>query len=156
MSERFRPDDERLLAAHLERIRPLYCRLCGTCGGVCEKGVRVAGALPCLTYADGYGQFALARQSFLAVGSAPAALCRTFVACSVRCPNGVDVRAPARRGGIAAESCVGGCTAFERQSAAATGHRIAMAESESVQLRAQGCLGTGNSASIALARGPAG
>jgi len=99
MSEPFRPDDERLLAAHLERIRPLYCRLCGAYGGVCDKGVRVADALRCLTDADGYGQFALARQSFLALGGAPAALCRTCAACSVRCPNGDDVRARLLRAG---------------------------------------------------------
>lgn len=93
MSEPFRPEDERILAAHLERIRPLYCRLCGACGGVCPRGVRVADALRCLTYADGYGQFALARQTFLELGGAPPAVCRTCVSCSVRCPNGVAVRA---------------------------------------------------------------
>ena len=30
--------DEKLLAAHLERIRPLYCRMCGQCDGACAKG----------------------------------------------------------------------------------------------------------------------
>ncbi len=92
MSEPFGAEDERILAVHLERIRPLYCRLCGACGGVCAKGVRVADALRCLTYADGYGQFALARQRFLELGGAPPAVCRSCAVCSVRCRNGVDVR----------------------------------------------------------------
>jgi aryl-alcohol dehydrogenase-like predicted oxidoreductase len=93
MSEPFRPEDERILAAHLEQIRPLYCRLCGACGGVCERGVRVADALRSLTYAEGYGQFALARETFLQLGGAPPALCRNCATCSIQCPNGVNVRA---------------------------------------------------------------
>ena len=39
--------------------------MCGSCGGVCEKGVPVPDVLRFLTYAEGYGQFALARERFL-------------------------------------------------------------------------------------------
>lgn len=94
MSEPFREEDGRVLAAQLERIQPLYCRMCGACGGVCEKGVRVADALRCLTYADGYGQFTLARERFLELGTG--AVCRDCTACSVQCPNGVSVQARLR------------------------------------------------------------
>jgi len=92
MSEPFRKADEGILAAHLERIGPLYCRMCGSCSGVCPEGVRVADSLRCLTYADGYGQFAMARQSYQELPSSSGA-CSNCASCKVGCPNGVDVRA---------------------------------------------------------------
>ena len=49
----------------LASIGPTYCRMCGACGGVCDKGVPVPDVLRFLTYAEGYGQFALAREKFL-------------------------------------------------------------------------------------------
>jgi hypothetical protein len=79
------------LSAQLERISPLYCRMCGACSGVCDKGVEVAASLRCLTYADGYGQFALARQRYQELPAA-AASCADCSACMVACPNGVNVR----------------------------------------------------------------
>ena len=55
-------------------IQPVYCRMCGQCEGACAKGLPVADVLRFLTYADGYGQFALGRERFL--GVAPRAGCR--------------------------------------------------------------------------------
>ncbi len=94
MAEPFGKDDEKVLTAYLDRIRPLYCRMCGECGGGCERGVRVADSLRFLTYADGYGQFAMARDEFLRLpeGSGPD-VCGSCDECTVQCPNGVDVRA---------------------------------------------------------------
>jgi len=93
MIEPFGNKDKELLAAQLAMIQPLYCRMCGSCRGTCEKGVPVSDMLRFLTYAEGYRQFALARDRFLAL---PAHLrqircadCRT---CSVNCPNGVEVQ----------------------------------------------------------------
>lgn len=91
MAEPFSQSDQGVLSAHLERISPLYCRMCGTCSGVCEKGVEVAASLRCLTYADGYGHFALARQRYQELPAA-AASCADCSACTVACPNGVNVR----------------------------------------------------------------
>jgi aryl-alcohol dehydrogenase-like predicted oxidoreductase len=92
MSEPFGPADEERLAARRERIRPDYCSMCGACDGRCAKGLPVADVLRYLTYAEGYGQFALGREHFLAL---PAALrgvrCRDCVECSVSCPQGVAV-----------------------------------------------------------------
>ncbi len=93
-SEPFTEQDRKILAWQLERIRPLYCRACGACTGVCEKGVRVADTLRHLMYAEGYRRFDLAREAFLdQPAEARAVRCRDCATCSIRCPNGVDVRA---------------------------------------------------------------
>jgi predicted aldo/keto reductase-like oxidoreductase len=94
MAQPFSAGDEKTLAAHLETIRPLYCRMCGQCDGSCQKGLPVADTLRCLTYADGYGQFALGRERFLELDSAdPAARCGDCAECTVQCPHGVHVAA---------------------------------------------------------------
>ena len=68
--------------------------MCGSCGGVCDKGVPVPDVLRFLTYAEGYGQFALARERFLEMPQpARDVRCRDCTACSFRCAYGVAVRA---------------------------------------------------------------
>ena len=64
----FSAADEKILALQLDHIRPMYCRMCGECEGQCRKGLPVADVLRFLTYADGYGQFALGRERFLQSG----------------------------------------------------------------------------------------
>jgi len=89
----FSDRDARLLAQQMAYVGPRYCRMCGTCGGVCEKGVPVADVLRFLTYAEGYGQFAMARERFLELPERVRAVrCQDCAACSVDCPNGVRVR----------------------------------------------------------------
>jgi predicted aldo/keto reductase-like oxidoreductase len=87
--------EEKLLAQQRERQAPFYCRMCGTCGGVCERGVRVADTLRILSYADGYGKFALARERYLELPAQPR--CADCTGCTVECPNGVAVRARLER-----------------------------------------------------------
>jgi hypothetical protein len=92
MAHPFSPGDEKLLAAHLETIRPLYCRMCGECEGACQKGLPVADVLRFLTYADGYGQFALGRERFLEMTSEQVRVrCGDCAECTVNCPHGVRV-----------------------------------------------------------------
>lgn len=92
MAEPFSPADEQLLAGHLAQISPLYCRMCGQCGGSCQKGLPVADVLRYLTYADGYGQFAEGREKFLALSTAQKAVrCGDCAECTVQCPHGVHV-----------------------------------------------------------------
>jgi aryl-alcohol dehydrogenase-like predicted oxidoreductase len=62
MAAPFASGDEKVLAAHLEMIKPLYCRMCGQCDGACQQGLPVADVMRILTYADGYRQFALGRE----------------------------------------------------------------------------------------------
>jgi aryl-alcohol dehydrogenase-like predicted oxidoreductase len=92
MAEPWVSADERKLVTRLEQIRRDYCSMCGQCEGTCPKGLPVADVLRYLTYADGYGQFALGREHFMTM---PAALrdvrCGDCGACPVQCPNGVQV-----------------------------------------------------------------
>ena len=93
MGEPYTDRDERLLAAQLAMIGPMYCRMCGACNGVCDKGVPVPDVLRFLTYAESYGQFGMAREHFLSLPEeVRAVVCRNCDSCSVECPNGVHVR----------------------------------------------------------------
>jgi hypothetical protein len=92
MSEKFSTTDEQTLSAHLDQIAPLYCRFCGECDGACQKGLQVAETLRILTYAEGYGQFALARERFNELPASDASVrCGDCGECTVTCPHGVRV-----------------------------------------------------------------
>jgi predicted aldo/keto reductase-like oxidoreductase len=92
MTGGFTKSDEGLLARQLERIAPLYCRMCGQCDGTCAKGLPVADLLRYLTYADGYGQFSLGRERFLELPAEVAQVrCDACATCTVNCPHGVRV-----------------------------------------------------------------
>jgi predicted aldo/keto reductase-like oxidoreductase len=68
--------------------------MCGQCDGTCAQGLQVANMLRILTYADGYGQFALARERFQELPATHAAVrCGDCSECTVHCPNGVQVSA---------------------------------------------------------------
>jgi predicted aldo/keto reductase-like oxidoreductase len=93
MAEPFSPQDGKVLESLMAYIGPTYCRMCGACNGVCDKGVPVPDMLRFLTYAEGYGQFAMARERFLELPEHVRALrCGDCGSCSVDCPNGVQVR----------------------------------------------------------------
>jgi hypothetical protein len=92
MAEPYMPAEEKLLAQHLEYITPFYCRMCGNCEGACAKSLPVADMLRFLSYADGYGQFALARERFLELPREVLAVrCSECSRCTVACPFGVQV-----------------------------------------------------------------
>ena len=93
MAEPFTEKDEKLLTMQLADIGPQYCRMCGHCGGACEKGLPVPAVLRILTYAEGYGQFAMARERFLELPRPVRDIrCRDCSSCSFRCAYGVSVR----------------------------------------------------------------
>ena len=92
MAAPWTPADQQKLVTRLEQIRPDYCSMCGQCEGTCPKGLPVADVLRYLTYAEGYGQFALGREHFLALPAAQRDVrCADCAACGVRCPQGVEV-----------------------------------------------------------------
>jgi predicted aldo/keto reductase-like oxidoreductase len=88
----FTDADGKLLAAQLEFIRPLYCRMCGECAGKCPQGLPVADMLRILSYADGYGEFSFARDRFRELPeSVRQVRCGQCSECAIECPNGVRV-----------------------------------------------------------------
>lgn len=92
MAEPWSPADEQKLVARLAQIRTDYCSMCGQCEGSCPKGLPVADVLRFLTYAEGYGQFALGREHFLSLPAAQRDVrCSDCSSCPVHCPNGVHV-----------------------------------------------------------------
>jgi predicted aldo/keto reductase-like oxidoreductase len=92
MSQSFGPTDEKLLARHLERIAPSYCRMCGECNGTCREGLPVADVLRYLMYAEDYGQFAHGRAEFASLAREHADVrCSACPGCTVECPYGVKV-----------------------------------------------------------------
>jgi hypothetical protein len=98
MAEPFTPDEEKLLAQYLDSISSFHCRMCGKCEGSCAQGLPVADVLRFLTYAEGYGQFALGRERFLELPREVAAIrCAECPACTVNCPFGVRVPSQLRR-----------------------------------------------------------
>ncbi len=92
MAQPYGGTDEKLLATKLEMISPLYCRLCGECAGTCSKGLSVQDTLRFLTYAEGYGQFALGRERFQELPAAQKTVrCGDCDECTVKCRHGVQV-----------------------------------------------------------------
>ncbi|HZT34155.1 MAG TPA: aldo/keto reductase [Bryobacteraceae bacterium] len=92
MAARFTADDEGLLAKQTRYIAPLYCRMCGECADACPQGLPVADMLRFLTYAEGYGQFALGREHFRELPARVARVrCGECPTCPVTCPFGVKV-----------------------------------------------------------------
>ena len=93
MAEPYTNQDDQLLQSLLAYISPVYCRMCGSCKGVCDKGVPVPDMLRFVSYAEGYGQFAMARERFLESPEQVRAIrCSDCGSCSIDCPNGVRVR----------------------------------------------------------------
>jgi predicted aldo/keto reductase-like oxidoreductase len=88
----FTEKDKALLAAQLEYITPLYCRMCGSCTGKCAQGLPVSDIIRYASYMDGYGQFALAREHYQELPQQlQQARCSDCARCSIVCPNGVSV-----------------------------------------------------------------
>ena len=93
MASPFTPADEKVLSAQLDFLRPRYCRMCNSCDGTCPQGLPVADVLRFLTYAEGYGEFALARENFLELSAEQRSVrCGDCAECAVKCVNGVHVR----------------------------------------------------------------
>lgn len=92
MATPFTDEDKKALIAQLDHIRPLYCRMCGTCEGRCAQGLPVSDILRYLSYAEGYGEFQLGRENFLSLPSdLQQVKCSSCSSCTIRCPNGVRV-----------------------------------------------------------------
>jgi predicted aldo/keto reductase-like oxidoreductase len=88
MSAPFSAADEKVLAAYADAVRPVYCRMCGSCDGSCPNGVRVADVVRSVMYVDGYGHFGMGLERFDRASAAP---CPRCPGCTIECPNGVQI-----------------------------------------------------------------
>jgi uncharacterized protein len=93
MAEPYTLKDEQMLYARNEEIRPLYCRMCYECKGLCPKGVPVTDELRYLAYNDFGGSFHQARMNFISLPKEIRSVkCSDCSACAIQCPNGVEVQ----------------------------------------------------------------
>jgi predicted aldo/keto reductase-like oxidoreductase len=93
MTEPYTLQDEKMLYARSEEIRPLYCRMCYECKGKCPNGVPVTDELRYLAYNDFAGNLHQARENFrLLPKQIREVQCRDCASCAIQCPNGVEVR----------------------------------------------------------------
>jgi uncharacterized protein len=93
MAEPYTLQDEKMLYARNEEIRPLYCRMCYECKGKCPKGVPVTDELRYLAYHDFGRDIHQARDHFMRLPQEIQAIrCSDCSVCAVQCPNGVEVR----------------------------------------------------------------
>ena len=93
MTERYTPEDEKMLYVRNEGIRPLYCRMCYGCKGKCPEGIPITDELRFLAYHDFGRNYGQARENFLKL---PARIrnvrCSDCASCAIQCPNGVEVQ----------------------------------------------------------------
>jgi uncharacterized protein len=93
MTEPYTPQDEKMLFARNEEIRPLYCRMCYECKGKCPNGIPITDELRYLAYNDFAGDIRQARNNFMRLPDEIRTIhCSDCAACAIQCPNGVDVR----------------------------------------------------------------
>ena len=93
MTEPYTPQDEKMLFARNEEIRPLYCRMCYECKGKCPNGIPVTDELRYLAYNDFAGDFRQARGNFMQLPQEIRNVkCSDCTSCTIVCPNGVEVR----------------------------------------------------------------
>jgi predicted aldo/keto reductase-like oxidoreductase len=91
--------DQRLLERYQARHGATQCRYgCGDCANACPAGVPISDVLRTRMYAEDYGDIALARSEYAALG-AGAAACLTcpHQACASACPHGLAIPELTRR-----------------------------------------------------------
>ena len=93
MTETYTRQDENMLYTRNQEIRPLYCRMCYECKGICPNGVPVTDELRFLAYNDFGGDFHQAQENFKSLPKEIRSVrCSDCSSCAIQCPNGVDVR----------------------------------------------------------------
>ena len=86
--------DTQILERYAEAVKPVYCGLCGKCEPGCPLGVQVSTVNRSLMYAEGYGDMALARETYHGIPNAvSAAACGDCSECTARCVRGLNIAA---------------------------------------------------------------
>jgi len=85
---KFDDSDRELLASQRKVASASFCRLCGSCRGVCPRGVPTSDLVRCAMYAEGYRDVRRARAELATLRDPGCGECTT---CVVKCPNGVAI-----------------------------------------------------------------
>jgi predicted aldo/keto reductase-like oxidoreductase len=89
MGMRMTSREKHLLDRYSQAISPYYCRLCAECEGTCPNGVGISVINRALMYAEGYGEYELAKVTF---NEAPkASRCSACPECVAQCVNGLSI-----------------------------------------------------------------
>jgi uncharacterized protein len=85
--------DRKALGRYGDEIASHYCRMCGACGQTCKRGVRCTDILRFLMYAEGYGEFELAREEYSSLkAEEQAAQCLSCGTCMMRCASRLNMK----------------------------------------------------------------
>ena len=81
--------DRLMLNRYADGIDHFYCRLCAGCEVTCPQEVAISVVNRALMYAEGYGEYELARATFREARNAR--LCSACSGCVARCVHGLDI-----------------------------------------------------------------
>lgn len=84
--------DERILERYAEAIEPYYCRLCAQCEPTCPQNVAISTVNRSIMYAEGYGNYELARSTYDELQQEESAFaCSNCTECVAHCANGLNI-----------------------------------------------------------------
>lgn len=94
--------DTEILERYSKAVRGSYCHLCARCEPTCPRGVTISNINRSLMYAESYGSFALARETYNEIEpTASAGVCGSCRNCVARCHNGIDIADKMRKALVA-------------------------------------------------------
>ncbi|MCX5808111.1 MAG: aldo/keto reductase [Proteobacteria bacterium] len=84
--------DGQILERYAEAISPYYCHLCAQCEPTCPQNVAISIINRSIMYAEGYGNYELARSTYDELQQNESAfVCSNCTECVARCANGLNI-----------------------------------------------------------------
>ena len=84
--------DERILHQYAEAISPYYCHMCAQCEPTCPQSISISTINRSIMYAEGYGNYELARSTYDELKVKESALvCSNCIECVAYCVNGLNI-----------------------------------------------------------------
>ncbi|MCL5019801.1 MAG: 4Fe-4S dicluster domain-containing protein, partial [Patescibacteria group bacterium] len=85
--------DRKTLYQYGKSLEGDYCKWCGDCEKSCPMGVQVSELNRALMYAEGYGEYELARSVYSSIpASSNVSQCGNCKTCTVSCPYGINLK----------------------------------------------------------------